>query len=308
MRATGADIPPELFEHLLWHIELQNDPLIPRRSAELATAVAVSKRTLGTCALVCRYFARMCRPRLFHGILLKHHTDLLGCVTLLDASRPTLTSISVYIRKVMVEPSANNRPWLHLLKTDLLHRLSRSVIIHLLIRDPFFYAGLSPRTLQQGLPHSIPRSLSSLSSLTLSSLHFENGRECIRLIIELPMITSLRLENVTWDIPPELSTFRRVHKSIDYIRVLEASARLYPWFLVALIVHQWLPARPSRPPPSDALRWDPNEHDVVMNLCRLFGSHPSPSTPCYWTCYRARHLDIDEFEGIPDICGYLFPL
>lgn len=293
MHASGVDIPPELFEHLLWHVQLESDPLVPRGSAETATAVAVSKRTLGTFALVCRYFASLCRPRLFNGILLKSYNDLRECMALIDASGLTLTSISVYIRTVMVEPNADSRPWLHLLRVDLLSRLSRSVIIHLRISQPFFYAGLSPRTIQQGLPHAIPRALSCISSLTLHSLHFEQGRECIRIILELSLLVSLRLQEVTWGSTPEPSTFHRVNKRIDYVRVVESGAQIFPWLLVALVAHQWTPTRTRLARP-DVLTWDVNEHAVVMELCRLLCAQSSSSTTCYWTGYRTRQ-DVDVY-------------
>lgn len=294
MRPTGADIPPELFEYLLEYVSLKADPLVSRREREFVEAVAESKRILGTFSLVSRYFARVCRPRLFHGILLKNIDDLRGCRALIEQSSPLLPSIATFIRKIKVEAGLGEKPWLHLIRAEILPRVSRFALVHLTVDASYFYSNLPTRTIQQGLPRTIPRTFSCLSHLTLRDLHFQSGSECVRIVTELPLILSLRLEHVTWDSHPDQMTFRRVNKRIAYVRVVEKSSHIFPWFLLALVTHQWTPSRPPRNGTINAVAWDTGEHGVVSEIYHAF--LPSdPQTTLYPTAHRT-YQDYDLVE------------
>lgn len=306
MHPTGADIPPELFQYLLDYILVEGDPLLSRRDRGSAEAVAESKRVLGTFALVSRYFARICRPRLFQGILLKNIDDLRGCLALIKQSPPSLPSIATYIRKIKVEVRSGEKPWLHLIKREILPQVLGFALIHLTVDASYFYSNSPRRTIQQGLPRTIPRVLSYLSHLTLQNLHFKSGCECVRLITELPLITSLRLDNVTWDSPPEQRSFRRVNKALAYILVEEKHPHIFPWFLIALVTHQWTPARPPRDGASLTIGWHTREYDLISGIYHAF--LPSdPQSPLYSTVHRWYQdydlVDLEDAGEEPNLDG-----
>ena len=74
--ATGADIPPELFDDILWFITHDN--------YGHSTAITSSeKHVLSICGTVCRHWARDSRPHLFRHLKLRSGDDLESLHTIL---------------------------------------------------------------------------------------------------------------------------------------------------------------------------------------------------------------------------------
>ena len=271
MESAGANVPEELFEHIVWYVEIHNVYGLSRRSVEFAQALVASKRTLGSCALVSRYFAKLCRPRLFHSIILRSLADLRSFIALLDAAGPPLRSPRTFVHNLRLQPTANDHPWLHLVHHDLRRRLPPNATIDLDLDAAFFRPDLPARSLRQGLPRTLPRVYVGLKVLILRDVHFKEGAECVRLLGELPLLAALRLERVTWDVAPDVACYRRVHNRVNYIRVVERSCALFSWFLLARIAYQWWePVKTAKHTHQLALTWDHSEDDVVADLCKLF--------------------------------------
>ena len=332
MPISGADIPQELFEHILWYIEIhKNSYGVSKRSHEFAQVLAASKRTIGSCALVSRYWAKVCRPRLFNNILLQTFEDLWGCIAVIDGSRSTeLPAVSMYVHSIRCQPKPGGRPWIHLVQTQLRRRLPRFTTIDLDLDDAYFYPGLTTRTIQQGLPRAIPRMYACLKVLILRDIHFENGPECVQLLAELPFLVGLTLERVTWKETPDLSSFARVHNRMSYLRVVERGCALFTWLLSARLSHHWWePRRSAQHTTQLSLVWDTSEQAIIADLCRAFElsdssqasvASPIPGDkrelvdtqhtddhPLRWSAFYTAP-DIDDFDDSSSVgnCAYRY--
>lgn len=184
----AAEIPEELFEHILWYAR-HRDEIRPLERHE--------KIDLSVYASVCKYWARLARRDLFRNITLRSLDDVRRFYEILVT--PTLSDlepVSTLVLVVRSSPVSGDAPWLHLLFMLVVPEL----------REPPFLSveGLSShgkpwRTLHPSLPRSLPGSLMPLEELRLEGVHFPTGRMLSRLLSSVPLLRRLHALKLTFD-------------------------------------------------------------------------------------------------------------
>ena len=189
MVASGADIPEELFERILLHV-VRND--------KLGSLDVEARRTLSACGLVCRYFADVCRPKLFLAITLQSFDDTQQLCQFLDNPPTSVLPIADHIRWIGAEPEWKDRPWLHLVHLHIIPKLTQP--------DTEFWVdgsglvGSSPSrltSLHPKLPRAPPCWSSDISELHLTDVHFQSSTNLLQLVGSIAWLERLYLSDVT---------------------------------------------------------------------------------------------------------------
>ena len=232
--SLAAIIPEELFERILWYVG---------DGYHVYPTPPDVKSALCSCASVCHYWAKVCRPKLFVSITLRSRDDLHICRALLDVQAlPRIPSISQFIERLQARPDGTQVPWLHLVPLVIIPRLShiQHVVYHHYILDA---SVLKPptvrslRTLHPALPRTLPSFYSCITDLELSKSHFKDADELITLLRGLKSLRSLDLIDISWTTAPSASSFLRlpVHQEDMQIHTTSSGDLCALWFLPALL-------------------------------------------------------------------------
>lgn len=241
MPATAADVPPELFAAILEY--LADDPSTNQR-----WTTNNYKHDLSVIALTCRYWAGYCRPPLFRSLRLQSREDVYELEQLLTQSNVTLgkvAPISRHILSIMVAPLQETQPWIHLVSSLLLPKLSHDTQLFLGLEGPRFVSEAKHpiHSIHHNLPKTLPAVYSLFHSLHISDIHFRCVTDFTRLLNELTHLRRLHCMRLTWSnpSPPTLETW--VH--MRYPRTLErvdAEDCTDNWLLFGLFARRVLPA------------------------------------------------------------------
>lgn len=275
--ATGADIPIELVR------------LVGKMVSErLSWDEEDDKRTMTTCALVCRYWASQLLPNIFSRVIIRSRQRALE---LCDFDR----SPACWFRRFV-------KPWVHM-KIGSLSELSWA---HLLTRYKTQLSLTGPltiRSVHQALPRSVPHSFScGIKWLNLTNIHFLHFSHLIHLVCELPDLHSLHCRKVTWGSFPDTintrprprRTQRRGQITINMDSDMWAQAELqilacilsrdgYPFLLTSIVLALAslvdcmfnvgpIPGRSNLDHPNSTgafVRWDEQRFRLVLSQCRL---------------------------------------
>lgn len=140
MAVTGANIPPELFDDILWHV---------------TDSWLTEKRELSGCSLVCRYWAKISRPPIFKSIRLSKLETVAKGMSITQAPLiPGLPSPASYVESVEVNNLCPSKidgrpppPWLHHI-CRLIPRFPNCTKVQLLVEGTDLILGSAlPRTL-----------------------------------------------------------------------------------------------------------------------------------------------------------------
>lgn len=139
MLATAADVPPELFDHILDYFGREFSIIrTPERRTE-------SKRALSQCSLTCRFWASRCQPRIFEHITLRSLEDVNTLLGFPHTIRQYITDLSLDEKEPCI-------PWTH------------HVYSYRTARTPVFSRAMS-------LAHILDGACTPTSVRTLRSLH-----------------------------------------------------------------------------------------------------------------------------------------
>ena len=191
--SKAAEIPEELFEHILWHV-------CTRRIIH-----EDYRRRLSVSSLVCRYWAHQCRPPLFHRIELRTPDDVKRfCEFLCTPTLPGLRPIPAMTHELRIVARNMDQPWFHLVFL-LIPKLQRVQLAYL---QPCPTDGKwSWRTLHPFLPRSIPGSLMPISWLSFLGVRLHSRSTILRLLSTLPLLEHLLVRDTTFDIAEDSDTF-----------------------------------------------------------------------------------------------------
>ena len=106
-------IPPELFEHILEHMDMV---VVAAGVGSPPTQGSMTKQELGVCALVCRYWAHLCRRKIFRQVAIHNAKDIRDLLVFVNYW-PT-NRFAEYIRQLDITwlmTTQHTSPWLHLL-------------------------------------------------------------------------------------------------------------------------------------------------------------------------------------------------
>ena len=168
------------------------------------------KQYVSAFSLVCRYWACLCRRRLFDHITLRTRDDAKRFQEILDTpTLPGLEPIAGITSYLSVTFDGRDEPWLHLV---FLLYLSKVPKCHLRLRsvEPLQSAGTPWHTLHPSLPRSIPGSLMQIRELCLHGLHFPSGRVLSRLMSSIPLLGQVGAFSLTFDTKPAPEDFSSI--------------------------------------------------------------------------------------------------
>ena len=190
-RPTALRIPPELIAQIALSVVL----VCAKDKDHLAPGDRSNRGWIGSCILVCRYWAIRLRPVLFKFIALYGDSDFHGLAGMLSnpgAASPTLAEC---IHDIDVWQSGPwTTPWIHhisRIQTYVSHPLEFGLWMRR-IEDP----RLARRCLQGPLPRTLPGCILGIGRLFLESVHFHSVSELINLVGYLPNLTSVRCAGI----------------------------------------------------------------------------------------------------------------
>ncbi|EKM52653.1 uncharacterized protein PHACADRAFT_211877 [Phanerochaete carnosa HHB-10118-sp] len=200
MQEAGAALPPEVVHMIVtWASRIYNP------------AKKFDRRGLAACSALCRHWAKIIRPTLFHTIIIRSHLDLVELLALMDATAIVRPPITDCIQDVIVEHrGAQCCPWLHRIY-QVWKRLVRPTVEIILEKSwitapspeympsrelkPSAGLGLLPG---QALPITLPGSLYPFFRVALHSLKLRRVADLVRFVHRLPMVLECDLRNVTF--------------------------------------------------------------------------------------------------------------
>lgn len=191
--ATGVDIPQELFEHILRHVE---DPVysVPGEDEGHAPSQNSVICFLASLNLVCRYFARKCRPRLYEVLSIRNAKQLRGLLSLLESSCASLAPLLSFTAYFHIKPRKEDVPWIHRIYMVLLRRMKDAglrPIEHItLTMDGFESVRFLPRT-----PPS--QFFLYVTGLELERIHFWHAKELFSCVFSLRGLECVTLVSCT---------------------------------------------------------------------------------------------------------------
>lgn len=267
-KCTAADIPPELFDLILYFLMLQGNVRID--DADHLQVVDVSKREMCNCGLTCRYWADLCLSKAFQYVRITSREDLLELAEFVRSPHSYLRRYLTVVDLVQVDPKP---PWIHhaaplvgALALDLVGELQYTLTLEGpgFAHGPKLYPGSeSIRSVHQGVPRRIPSSMSPFDRLYLSNIHFHSFNDFLRLISELPTSTQLILDRISWTELPDAIPVIRGRSRLFYVEVSTVQAY---WPFVRLFVGSKREAQNSTayaPSPMDSL-----DHGILDRLYR----------------------------------------
>lgn len=141
-RVTGADIPEELFEHILWRLKTpswtRGQGYPPSRDSTVLTLTSLS--------LVCKYFARICRKKLYQNVSFRNQGQVARLLDLVDGGcAPLGKPFTAFTEYIHIDSGEGEIPWAHRISTVLIPRIKNDnigIIRHVTLNTDKALAGL----------------------------------------------------------------------------------------------------------------------------------------------------------------------
>lgn len=194
-QSLAAKVPVELFDLILSFYTAQdfNDAQLERNY------VKTEKRQIASVALVCRTWAAACQPRLFEELELRCREDLEQLLGLMACPKTKIQQYIWFI-KCRVKPADSSPPWIYLAYIQLIpkvisSRQPRTLDIYIDGPSHKEYKGLERQLFLRPLPPSVTR----VSNLYLTDLHFKRFRDLVKLVSAYPSLKCVKCDRVTWD-------------------------------------------------------------------------------------------------------------
>ncbi len=206
--ALAAEIPPELFERILFYIcryaygLLDLGYEVPNRKEAI--------KEIGACSRTCVYWARACRAKIFEIIWLKNYEDMCSFSLLVSKTPRTFTPVSAYVQKATLLHRIGDRPWLHLcwLQSSRLS-LTPGISISYHIVDSRGDTR-TPRSIHlrisSGLPRALPSPFHQCGNLRIENPHFRGLNDLNSLMGKFSYRPGpdnsvlLSLSNISWEV------------------------------------------------------------------------------------------------------------
>lgn len=202
-RSISESIPAELLHDILNHV-VASATAPPAYSQPAAT-----KRLVASCAGVCRYWARICRPQLFQRIALSTAQDLRVFAAMLDAvpvgELEPVSMLFKFVTIVVDTVAADGQywSWLHHVALVLLPKLkNRRAGPSVLLRIAGSVGAMAPdRSLISALLPLVPRSLplpdAFFTSLTFTDAYLGESPDALARALEpFPGVRAVNLIHV----------------------------------------------------------------------------------------------------------------
>lgn len=188
--------------------------------------------------LVCKYFARICRPKLYRSIVLRNCRQFKALTDLAKGGAPVGPPVLTLVRNLHVITDENNALWIHQVATVIIPWMDRASVQHTptvtLSLDRPLVGVLPTRT---HLPRPLPPSIfQNVSSLELKHVHFQHAADLLRSILYFSGLKVVRLESCTCEPSTTYPALSRAARSRSWSAVyLEASAPTIPTVISAIL-------------------------------------------------------------------------
>ncbi len=214
MSATAADIPPELFDIILYYVCEYADRLLDLGSDEYGRELPNRKdavKDVAASSLTCVRWAKICRANLFQTLWIKDYEDLRRFSSLVANVPSNLLPVSEYIRSATLVQRIGDRPWLYLSQLQpSLFPFKPHTFIHFQILDSPDVHIRSQQPTHRRLCYGIPITLPMIrpESVHIINPHFRTPHDLISLLRKFSnekRITSMahiRFSNITWIAQP----------------------------------------------------------------------------------------------------------
>lgn len=241
-RVTGADIPEELFEHILWHTAHSEYEYVRGKTRQTdPPSKHLRVYTFTSLILVCKYFAHICRPTLYREVVLRNRQQLRGLLDLLDnGCAPFGKSLVAFTQSLYIEGGEDASLWIHQLGTVLFPRMKDAGIplptAELTVTSRIIFAVVKPLIRTQ-LPRTLPSSLyQHVSKRELRNWHFKSSEGLFRYLSSFRSLRSLYLRHCDCKIVALLPTFHRPSHHLPFSRTtFDNSSSLYPAMALSLL-------------------------------------------------------------------------
>lgn len=262
-KCTAADIPPELFDLILYFLMLQTN--VRTDGEERLQVVDVSKREMCNCGLTCRYWADICLSKAFQYAKIASREELLELAVLVQSPHSYFRRYLTVVDLVQVD---SKLPWIHH-AAPLVGALALEIVEELQYTLTLEGPGLSKlhpgaiRSVHQGVPRGIPPAMSPFDRLYLSNVHLDSFNDLLRLVGELPVLTQLILDRISWTELPDVIPVIRGRPRLLYVEVSTVQAY---WPFVRMFAGSQREARHPTPyTPSPIASFD---HSILDRLYR----------------------------------------
>ena len=270
--AIAADIPPELFDHILRHITIM-DGRLPGDGDKHAASV---------CGQVCRHWAHHCRQFLFHRLVIDSEDNLSRLRALVQAVPPAgLQPIGEYLDWIVfrVAFSTAEKPWIHhLLLRPFLGSNTECDINLSLFCDNAQGPDIDSKDVGRGIFHGLPRTLPgnklAIRDLDLENVRLRNTVDLRRLLSHFRSYEGVVLRNVRWDTQPEQATVAPIHrafsKQCEMVEAAGADAAILLLWLFPLFLQR------------SSCRVVPEDYAVLLDLFTTLPKLLGPSRVSVW--------------------------
>jgi hypothetical protein len=164
--------PSELLENILRWLDASVD--------YIEDQMWLTKRELGSCSLVCRYWTGKLQPRIFLRLRLQNKEDALALVRFIKAETGEL-NVRQYIRALTIEQAASSRTWAHLVTLALEahpcpYGYNTSVVLEIQgnHEESNSQATYRCRTIFSDLPGLLPSSCTRINYIKIVDVRFRN--------------------------------------------------------------------------------------------------------------------------------------
>ena len=281
------------------------------------------KHHLGLCSLVCRYWAKHCRHRIFETITLRSQED---AMQLLEFTKVTTAGMSVrtYTSNLNLRVTLPSPPWVHLVINAIPYSVFPKIRGYTLTvsgippdSDSSDDAkSFAPRSIFYGLPRSLPATKRAVS-LTLDDMHFKSFDDLVSFVDSLMAAKPTRrstqtdLNRVSWSdnsslsssiTPRAFSGMRRSwRKRFPMVAVTGCTAT---WPLLWLLVTTERPGQTPNHPPlyvdGAEVRRITAIVQSIMDDCRCAACGKPASEP------QRTYLNAEEpIRGFQGMCAHL---
>lgn len=234
---AGREIPQELFANILGHLcmevaaEHAPQRALGDQGIEDAAEYPSLKNALGQCALVCRYWAQICQPTIFHTLELSCANDVRELQSMV--TQPA-NNIARHVKVLPVRLGKSNdrtldiskplTPWFH--KVPLLcAKLPSCNHYELFLYDSSYPRYPKPPPIMQSIHWYLPRTLPShsrgLRNLYFTNVTFPSFLHLIHLLDELHDLSNLYCKGLRWFTAPPLMTMRADRPRSSQLDIVE---------------------------------------------------------------------------------------
>ncbi|EKM56465.1 uncharacterized protein PHACADRAFT_183117 [Phanerochaete carnosa HHB-10118-sp] len=199
--AGAADLPPELFEHILAYVS----------PYDRMFGVAMTQRELGKLSLVCRYWARQCRPLMFNmKPTLDNLDDIQQLCRLVQSPIQLTPSLRDCLKAMNTSYKGSWTYYWHHLSSNGIHQ-SETTLQNVYVLDSSIDSqsttGHAPRSWSTGLPRTLPSGLIYIWRLHLTDLRFRHVGDLVHLLHEASGLSDVICTRLRFDDSESLLPF-----------------------------------------------------------------------------------------------------